>query len=954
MDKIKIYDANENNLNHVSLDIPRNKLVVITGVSGSGKSSLAFDTIFSEGQRRYVESLGQYARQFIGEMDKPDVEAVEGLSPAIAIDQKSTSRSPRSTVGTVTEIYDYLRLIFAKVGTPHDPETGETLTTHSQQSAADTVRELPERTKLQILSPVVRGRKGHYKALFEQFRKEGYVRVRVDGEFFLLEDLPEDHRLERNKIHDIEVVIDRIVLKNDDNTRARLDQAIDTAMKKSDGFVIVVAQAPDKKEEELFFSKSLTSQNATLGAEEMSPRLFSFNSPYGACPACEGLGVRYEINNELLVPDDSVSLLDGAIAPLRKFTGKFYRSFIKKLCKEADIDVETPYKKLTEQQKSWLIQGDQSLFDNKEPDIERDLDDEDNEDWFNMIARWDGVLSILKRKMDYGTDANKDYIHTFMSEVSCSACNGARLKPFSLAVTLNGKNIHEICDLSITKALKFIQKVSPTLTPNQMEIARQPLIEVENRLQFLIDVGLQYLTLARGAASLSGGEAQRIRLATQIGSGLSGVLYVLDEPSIGLHQHNNRQLIETLCGLRDKGNSVLVVEHDEDTIRTADWVIDIGPGAGIHGGDIVAEGTVDAITSTKRSLTGQYLNHTIEIPIPKTPRKGSGEKITVKGASLHNLKNVTVDFPLGKLIGITGLSGSGKSTLVFDILYEALRYELGRDRVKPTGYKKIEGLDAIDKVMSIDQSPIGRSPRSNPATYIGVFDLIRQVFAQTETAKMKGYQPGRFSFNVSGGRCDHCKGDGTITKEMHFLPNVHTVCEVCNGKRYNPETLAVKYKEKSIADVLQMTVEEALAFFSGRERIARSLQVLFDVGLGYIHLGQPATTLSGGEAQRIKLAAEFCKRTTGKTLFVLDEPSIGLHWHDLNHLITMFNRLVDQGNTVIVIEHNLDIIKVCDHIIDLGPEGGDGGGEIIAQGTVKNIMKAEDSYTGQYLKEFLK
>lgn len=965
MDKITVRDANEHNLSHVSLSIPRDKLVVFTGVSGSGKSSLAFDTIFSEGQRRYVESLNAYARQFIGQYEKPDVESVDGLSPAVAIDQKSTSRSPRSTVGTVTEIYDYLRLLYAKIGIPHCPETGVEITPHTMQSILDDIRRFPEGSRLQVLSPVVRGRKGEYNALFQQLRKEGYVRVRIDGELQLLEELPEDYRLARNKLHDIDVVIDRVVYKDEDRVVERLTEAVENAMKKSDGYLIVQDLARDGTVNETFYSRHLASPYIDIGFQEMSPRLFSFNSPYGACPTCEGLGVTYEIAENLLVPDPKKSLAEGAIAPFEKFTGRYYPAFIKKLGKRYDIDVDKPYRKLSEKDTAFLLYGP--------PQEEAPkggyaicgataADDEEDTDWFNLISDFDGVINIMRRRLLYGSEATRSYIRTFMQEHTCPACGGARLKPFSLQITLgkkkrggkkDGLNIDALCRLPINESLRFIRRLPENLSDYEMTIARQPLREVEQRLEFLLDVGLDYLTLSRPSATLSGGEAQRIRLASQIGSGLSGVLYILDEPSIGLHQHNNLQLIQTLCKLRDQGNSVIVVEHDEDTIRTADWVVDIGPGAGIHGGRIVAEGDVGRIQKNRQSLTGQYLSGKRQIPVPKNRREGTGNAITVKNAAHHNLQGLTVDFPLGKLIGISGISGSGKSTLVFDVLYEGVRYELGRFLVRPPGYEAIDGLEYIDKIMSIDQSPIGRSSRSNPATYTGVFDIIRNVFTNTEDAKVRGYKPGRFSFNVKGGRCDACNGEGEIVKEMNFLPNVHLVCDVCGGKRYNVETLQVKYHGKTIADVLGMTVEEACEFFADQTRIARYLTILKDVGLGYIQLGQPATTLSGGEAQRIKLATEFCKRATGKTLYVLDEPSIGLHWVDLENLITIFNRLVDQGNTVVIIEHNLDIIKVCDHVIDLGPEGGKRGGEIIAQGTPEQIAASEDSYTGRYLKPYL-
>lgn len=985
MREIIVTKANEHNLNQVSLTIPRNKLVVFTGVSGSGKSSLAFDTIFAEGQRRYVESLSTYARQFIGQSDKPDVESIDGLSPAIAIDQKSTSRNPRSTVGTVTEVYDYLRLLYAKIGTPHCPKTGVEMASHTPQSIIAKINQLPDGSKLQILSPVVRGRKGDYNALFKQLRKEGYTRIRIDGAMKLLEEIPDDFRLERNILHNVEVVTDRVVLKPDEKIQQRLQEAVLGALKKSDGYVIVQLVESEgtesgKKEKELFFSQHLALPEGDLeeyGVEEMSPRLFSFNSPYGACPACEGLGVRYEISHELLVPDDNLSMAEGAIAPFEKFMGKYYATFIKRMAKRYSFDLDMPFKKLSKKYQQFLLYGQDHNPDNPNNFMESvsqnpALETEDDEDWFSLISDFDGVMNILKRRYLNGTDATKNYIKSFMREVTCSKCDGARLKPFALAVTLPdtiseqpknarrksgpniaGQNIYQLGEYSIRQLRRYIQNLPGFLSDYQMTIARQPLVEVEDRLTFLIEVGLDYLTLNRRAGSLSGGEAQRIRLASQIGSGLSGVLYVLDEPSIGLHQHNNVQLIQTLCKLRDQGNSLIVVEHDEETIRTADWVVDIGPKAGIHGGRIVAEGDIETVRKNPQSLTGQYLSGKKAIEVPKKIRQGSGESLVIKNADLHNLKNVTVEIPLGKFVCVTGLSGSGKSTLIFDVLYEVLHYHFGSYQARPEGYEEILGLDHIDKMVPIEQSPIGRSPRSNPATYTGVFDTIRNVFANTEDAKVRGYTSSRFSFNVKGGRCEHCSGDGVIVKEMHFLPNVSLPCEHCNGQRYNRETLDVQYRGKNIAEVLAMSVEEAHTHFEAIPKIQRTLKVLLDVGLDYIQLGQSATTLSGGEAQRIKLATEFCKRSTGKTLYVLDEPSVGLHWDDLSKLIHLLNGLVDQGNTVLVIEHNLDLIKVADHIIDMGPEGGERGGEVVATGTPQQVAQVEDSYTGRYLKPLL-
>jgi excinuclease ABC subunit A len=969
MKEIRIHRANEHNLSDISLTIPRDKLVVFTGVSGSGKSSLAFDTIFSEGQRRYVESLSSYARQFIGQFEKPDVESIEGLSPAIAIDQKSTSKSPRSTVGTVTEIYDYLRLIYAKVGVPHDPQTGASLTTHTLQSIFDHVWALPEDAKLQVLSPVVRGRKGEYNAQFRQWRKEGYVRVRIDGEMFLLEELAEEFRLERNKRHDIELIIDRIVLKHDDTTSQRLMEGLESALKKSDGYVLVQQMEADRQPaREMAFSRHLSSslddagEVADSNIEEMSPRLFSFNSPYGACPQCEGLGVQHEIAEDLLVPDPDKTLEEGAIAPFEKFTGRYYPTFIKKLAKKHGFSLNTPFKDLRTTERNFLLFGDTKR--RAEDAIVHEGfgfggdDDEDETDWFDFVGSFDGVIHIMKRRLQSGSEGTRAYIRTFMRERECETCHGARLKPFSLAVTLGNdglhKNIYELCQLSIQDALNFIQQVPNKLNDFQMTVARQPLLEVEHRLRFLLEVGLDYLTLDRPSATLSGGEAQRIRLASQLGATMSGILYILDEPSIGLHQYNNNQLIHTLQKLRDQGNSLIVVEHDEDTIRAADWVVDIGPLAGVHGGQIVGQGSPKGIEATEESLTGQYLSGKRSIKPPEKVRDGNGQNLTIHQATFHNLKKVTVAFPLEKLICVTGLSGSGKSTLVFDLLYRAVQQHFNPHLVKPEGFQKITGLEHLDKMIDIDQSPIGRSSRSNAATYTGIFDPIRNVFANSEEAKLRGYKPGRFSFNVAGGRCEACKGDGIIVKEMNFLPDVHITCEICQGQRYNQETLEVTYHGKNIADVLAMTVAEAEEYFKTLPRIQKMLGVLKDVGLHYITLGQPAPTLSGGEAQRVKLATEFCRRSTGKTLYLLDEPSVGLHWADLENLLFILNRLVDQGNTVVVIEHNLDFVKVADHIIDMGPDGGHRGGYVVAEGPPRKVAQCEESYTGQFLKRYFK
>jgi excinuclease ABC subunit A len=966
MDKIQVLNANVHNLQHVSLEIPRDKLVVFTGVSGSGKSSLAFDTIYAEGQRRYIESLNAYARQFIEQFDKPDVAAIDGLSPAIAIDQKTTSVSPRSTVGTVTEIYDFLRVLYARVGTPHCPQCDRAIQPQSLQKIVQSIWDWPEGTKVQILSPVVRGRKGEYNALFQQLRKEGVARVRVDGELLLLDELPDDYRLVRTKVHNIEAVIDRIILKHTDALRQRLTEAVQNALRKSDGFVILEKTPPKGETQEIWSSQHLACPDCDLSFDEIAPRMFSFNSPYGACPDCEGLGVQFRMSEERMVPDPGKTLADGAIAPLEKATGRYYQTFIKKLAKQYGIRINVPFEKLDERETRLLFYGEKpekaiKAADLKSSDPESpnfrpgassSSESDDDDDWFNFVGDFDGIVNILKRRYQNGTTTVRRYINTFMQEETCPTCEGKRLKPVSLAVTLGGLSIDALCELSIRDAYQFIRGLAEQLNDTQREIGRQAIIDVEHRLRFLCDVGLEYLSLSRRAQTLSGGESQRIRLATQIGSGLSGVLYVLDEPSIGLHPYNNRQLIDTLCRLRDQGNSLIVVEHDEDTIRTADWVVDIGPGAGRHGGQVVAEGPPDAIREYQPSVTTDFLSGKRVIPIPDQPRTGNGQALTLHGITCHNLKNITARFPLGKLICVTGMSGSGKSTLVFDVLYEVLRYHLGRHQTKPTCFESVEGLEHIDACIDIDQSPIGRSRRSNPVTYTGLFDPIRRVFASTEMAKTRGYSVGRFSFNVATGRCEACKGEGEVTIEMNFLPNATTVCEVCEGRRYNRETLAVTYQGKNIAEVLDMTVEEAYEFFSGQPGIRRMLQILREVGLDYIHLGQPAHTLSGGEAQRIKLATELMRKSTGKTLYLMDEPSIGLHWSDLEKLIQILHRLADQGNTVIVIEHNLDLIKVADHVIDMGPEGGARGGEIIAEGPPRQIADSTTSLTGRFLRSY--
>lgn len=960
LDKIQVRQAAEHNLKRVDLTIPRDKLVVFTGVSGSGKSSLAFDTIFAEGQRRYVESLSSYARQYIGQFEKPNVELIEGLSPAISIDQKSTSRSPRSTVGTITEILDYLRLLYAKIGTPHCPQCGETISPQSLQRIVERVMGYPEGTRIQILSPVVRGRKGEYRALFEQLRKEGYSRIQIDGETHLLEELPEDYRLEKTKTHNISVVIDRIVVKAEtENLVIRVTQGVETALKKSDGFVILEnVDEKNPKKRSTLYSLKLACPSCDIGFEELAPRLFSFNSPYGACTSCEGLGIKLEISEDLLVPDPEKTLEEGAIAPFQKVLGRYYRAYIKGIGKQHHIRRKVPFNKLTDRERRLLFYGEEMddarrVIQHMAEEIDLSARGEDDDLWEDFASSFEGVIPMLKRRYLYGSSAQKDYIQDFMDEITCPDCKGTRLKAISLAIKLGDYSIYDLGELSLKDAHEFLSQLPGELDDFQLRVGRDPLYEATARLQFLMNVGLDYLTLNRRSSTLSGGEAQRIRLASQIGAGLSGVLYVLDEPSIGLHPHNNTQLIATLQKLRDLGNTLIVVEHDEDTMRASDWIVDIGPGAGRFGGEIVASGPLADIESNTESITGQYLSGKKKLVPPETIRDGSGKVLTIEGATLHNLKNISVDFPLGKLICVTGLSGSGKSTLIFDLLFNIMQYQFGKHRAKPQGFKNIIGLEHLDKFIHIDQSPIGRSPRSNPATYTGIFDPIRNLFANSEEAKIKGFKPGHFSFNVAQGRCQDCKGDGMLRIEMNFLPDVYTPCSTCHGQRYNKETLEVMFHGKTIADVLAMTVEEAATFFIGNAGIHRQLQVLRDVGLHYIHLGQPATTLSGGEAQRVKLATEFCKKSTGNTLYLLDEPTIGLHWQDLENLLYILNRLVDAGNTVIIIEHNLDLIKMADHIIDLGPEGGNQGGEIVVQGPPSKVAKHRTSYTAQYLAQML-
>ncbi|MBE6794529.1 MAG: excinuclease ABC subunit UvrA [Ruminococcaceae bacterium] len=937
-DKISVRGAREHNLKNVDVDIPRDKLVVITGLSGSGKSSLAFDTIYAEGQRRYVESLSSYARLFLGQMDKPDVDSIDGLSPAISIDQKTTSKNPRSTVGTVTEIYDYLRLLYARIGVPHCPVCGREIKTQSVDQIVDKVLKMEEGTRIQILAPVVRARKGEHAKEIENARKGGFVRVRVDG---IMYDLSETIKLEKNKKHSVDVVVDRLVIKAD--IRSRLADSIETASKLTNGLIIV--NIPDK--EDILFSQSYACPDHGACIDELSPRMFSFNAPYGACPKCTGLGVFMRLDPDRIIPDKNKSVAQGGIkAGGWAMEGNTIAyMYYKGLSEHFGFSLDTPICDLPDEIVDVLLYGTKG----EKIRLVRSTPFGKNQEYY---APFEGVLNNLDRRY-HQTSSNwiKEEIEGFMSSIPCDECGGQRLSKVALGVTVSDINIAEFCDMSVDKALEFIDKTS--LSERDMMIAAPIVKEIEERLSFLKNVGLGYLTLSRTAGTLSGGESQRIRLATQIGSSLTGVLYILDEPSIGLHQRDNEKLLYTLKRLRDLGNTVIVVEHDTDTMLEADHIIDIGPGAGVHGGMVIAEGTAEEIMENENSVTGQYLSGKRCVPVPEKRRKGNGKKLRVIGAKQNNLKNINVDFPLGKFICVTGVSGSGKSSLVNEILYKALASELNGAKVKPGKCKKIEGMENLDKVIDIDQSPIGRTPRSNPATYTGVFTDIRELFAQTQEAKLKGYSAGRFSFNVKGGRCESCEGDGIIKIEMHFLPDVYVPCEVCKGKRYNHETLEVKYKGKSIYDVLEMTVEEGREFFQNMPKIQRKMQTLCDVGLGYIKIGQPAPTLSGGEAQRVKLATELSKRSTGKTVYILDEPTTGLHTADVHKLIEVLQKLVDAGNTVIVIEHNLDLIKTADHIIDLGPEGGDGGGTVIAEGTPEEIVKCENSYTGAFLKKIL-
>lgn len=935
-DKIVIHGARAHNLKNIDVTIPRDQLVVVTGLSGSGKSSLAFDTLYAEGQRRYVESLSAYARQFLGQMDKPDVDSIDGLSPAISIDQKTTSKNPRSTVGTVTEINDYLRLLYARCGHPICPNDHVEITSQSVEQMVDQVLELPERTKIQILSPVIYQKKGQHKKVFEHIQKEGYVRVRVDGEIYDISEVPE---LEKNKKHDIAIVIDRIIIK--EGIRSRLFDSFEAALRLADGYAVVDVIGQD----EMLFSEHYACPYCGFTVGELEPRLFSFNAPFGACPECDGLGIKLAVDEDLVIPDRSLTLREGALVPWNPISSQYYPQMLEQFCLSFGIDMDTPFEKLSKEEQQLILHGSngKTFHFHYENDFGGVRDVE---------VPFEGVLNnIYRRYHETNSDFTRDQMRLYMTELTCSHCHGYRLNEQALAVKVGGIHLGELSEKSIQDALAFLEQL--TLTEQETMIAKPILKEIKDRLTFLQNVGLGYLTLSRAAGTLSGGEAQRIRLATQIGSNLSGVLYILDEPSIGLHQRDNDRLLDSLRKMRDLGNTLIVVEHDEDTMRAADYLIDIGPGAGQHGGEVVAYGTPQEVSENPNSLTGQYLSGKRKIPVPKERRKGNGEKITVVGASENNLQNITVDFPLATFTAVTGVSGSGKSTLVNEILKKALQQKVSRSHAKPGKHKKITGYESIEKVIDIDQSPIGRTPRSNPATYTSVFDDIRDLFAQTNEAKVHGYKKGRFSFNVKGGRCEACKGDGIIKIEMHFLPDVYVPCEVCHGKRYNSETLEVKYKGKNIAEILEMTVEDALEFFKHIPKIKRKLQTIVDVGLGYVTLGQPATTLSGGEAQRMKLASELHRSSNGRNFYILDEPTTGLHAEDIARLLKVLQRLVDNGNTVLVIEHNLDVIKCADYLIDLGPEGGSGGGTILATGTPEAVAKVPTSFTGQYLQKLL-
>lgn len=935
-DKIIIHGARAHNLKNIDVTIPRDKLVVVTGLSGSGKSSLAFDTLYAEGQRRYVESLSAYARQFLGQMDKPDVDSIDGLSPAISIDQKTTSKNPRSTVGTVTEINDYLRLLWARVGQPICPNDGTLITSQTVEQMVDRVLALPERTKVQIISPIIRSKKGQHKKIFEKVKREGFVRVRVDGETMDVEEVPE---LEKTKVHSIDVVVDRIVVK--DGIRSRLFDSFEASLRLSNGY----ATADVIGEEPILFSEHYSCPICGFTVGELEPRLFSFNAPFGACPDCDGLGVKLEVDLDLVVPDSTKTLREGAIAPWNPISSQYYPTLLEQAAESFGIDMDTPFEDLPKADQKIVLYGSKGKkfhfhYENDFGGV-RDVD-----------SIFEGVIvNIERRYHETNSDFTRDQMRQYMRELTCQTCHGYRLNRKALSVKVDGKHIGEVSALPIDSEIQFFDKL--IFSEQNTAIATPILKEIKDRLNFLRNVGLEYLTLSRSARTLSGGEAQRIRLATQIGSNLSGVLYILDEPSIGLHQRDNDRLISSLKKMRDLGNTLVVVEHDEDTMWAADYLIDIGPGAGENGGEVMAAGTPKQVAKSRKSLTGQYLSGKKFIPVPTERRSGNGQSITLKGVQENNLKNINVDFPLGEFIAVTGVSGSGKSTLVNMVLKRVLAQKLNHNSEKPGKYKSVSGIKNIEKIINIDQTPIGRTPRSNPATYTSVFDDVRGLFAQTNEAKLRGYTKGRFSFNVKGGRCEACKGDGILKIEMNFLPDVYVPCEVCHGTRYNSETLEVKYKGKTIADVLEMTVEEAAKFFDPIPKIARKLQTIIDVGLGYVHLGQSATTLSGGEAQRMKLAAELHKKANGKNFYILDEPTTGLHTDDIRRLLDVLQRLVDNGNTVLVIEHNLDVIKTADHLIDLGPEGGEGGGQVIATGTPEEIATVSESYTGQYLKDVL-
>ncbi len=943
--QIVVRGAREHNLKNVNVELPRDRIVVFTGLSGSGKSSLAFDTIYAEGQRRYVESLSSYARQFLGQMDKPDVDVIEGLSPAISIDQKSAGRNPRSTVGTITEVYDYLRLLYARIGVQHCPNDGTRLQRQTPQQIVDRILDMELGLRFQVLAPVVRGRKGEYDTLLEDLSGQGYVRARIDGETVDIDEfLKRDERLAKYENHKIEIVVDRLVLK--EGIERRLTDSLETALALADGVaeIEVVPRAGERAAETLTFSQHLACPTCGTSYDEPAPRNFSFNSPYGACESCDGLGTTFEVDPELIIPDVELSIADGAIAPWRSAHTQYFTRMLESVADANDIDLDAPWEELSAKQQKVVLNGVKGKLTVR---------------YKNRYGRsrqyateYEGVIPWIKRRHE-GSDSEwaREQYEGYMREVACHTCGGARLRPATLAVTVNDLNIAEVCEMSIGEAAKFLAALE--LSERDRLIAERVTKEINNRLGFLLDVGLDYLTMSRSAGTLAGGEAQRIRLASQIGSGLVGTLYVLDEPSIGLHQRDNRRLIDTLTRLRDLGNTVIVVEHDEETIRESDWIVDIGPGAGEHGGEIVYAGPVEGIAKVSESITGQYLSGRKSIPVPQSRRPQGFDALRIEGAREHNLKNLDVEIPLGNFVTVTGVSGSGKSTLVRDILLPVLMQRIYRSKMAPGKHKRITGIENLDKVIDMDQSPIGRTPRSNPATYTGIFDTIRKLFASTNEAKVRGYMPGRFSFNVKGGRCEACSGDGTLKIEMHFLPDVYVPCEVCKGARYNRDTLDIEFKGKNIADVLDMPVAEAVDFFANQPRISRYMQTLMDVGLGYVRLGQPAPTLSGGEAQRVKLATELAKRSTGHTIYLLDEPTTGLHFDDVRRLLTVLQRLVEQGNTVLVIEHNLDVIKTADWIIDLGPGGGDGGGTVVAEGSPEHVATVESSYTGQFLRAML-